>query len=152
VWKFNRFLQATESGFNFGGDMPGVKGRSGVYIRTKPSKLKGRKLFHLRGKNANHYKEGGTIGDGYILVLCPEHPHAHHTGYVKRSHLIVERIIGRFLKPNEVVHHKGIKYPLHSIENRQDDSPENLQVMTKGEHCALHKPRISHVPSYSTSL
>ena len=40
----------------------------------------------------------------------------------------MEKIVGRFLKPEERVHHKGIHYPIHSRENKQDDSPENLQL------------------------
>jgi hypothetical protein len=42
---------------------------------------------------------------GYIRALCPGHPFADPRGYVMESRLVVERAIGRYLKPTEVVHH-----------------------------------------------
>jgi len=43
--------------------------------------------------------------------------------------------LDRPLKPKEVVHHKGDKYPLGSIENRQDNRIENLRLFdNNGEH------------------
>lgn len=82
--------------------------------------------------NKNNFK-GGRIahGDGYIKVLSPDHPRANKNGYVLEHILIAEKKVGRPLSTNEVVHHiNGIK---------DDNRPENLLVLTKSEHSALHK-------------
>lgn len=80
-----------------------------------------------------------TDGKGYILIKSPNHPRADHRGYIRRSHLIMEKIIGRYIIPPEIVHHKGIHFPINSIENRQDDRPENLQLFkNKSKHIKFH--------------
>lgn len=47
-------------------------------------------------------------------------------------HRVVAEIkIGRPLKKDEVVHHKD--------RNKANNNPDNLEVMTRGEHTALHR-------------
>lgn len=67
---------------------------------------------------------------GYVLCKSPEHPRADVHGYVPEHTLIMEALIGRYLAEDEVVHHINRK--------RWDNAPENLQLMKKGEHHALH--------------
>ena len=67
---------------------------------------------------------------GYILVYCPDHPHANYDGYVFKHRLVVERETGEYLRPDLVVHHINFK--------RDDNRIENLRVMTKSEHRKLH--------------
>jgi hypothetical protein len=43
---------------------------------------------------------------------------------------VMERVLGRALTADEVVHHKN--------EKRDDNRPENLEVMTRAEHARLH--------------
>lgn len=75
---------------------------------------------------------GGTIvsQDGYVLVRDVQHPRANPIGYVRRSWLVVEAAIGRYLDTDELVHHKN--------ENKQDDAIDNLQIVSRAEHARIH--------------
>jgi len=82
------------------------------------------------GEKNSQWKGGRLIKDGYVLLYYPEHPFAKSKGYVFEHRLIMEQIIGRYLKDEEAVHHKnGIK---------DDNRKRNLQLMTDGEHKSLH--------------
>ena len=70
--------------------------------------------------------------NGYMLIYCPNHPFRNCKNYVKRSRLVMETHLGRYLKPEEVVHHiNGIK---------DDDRIENLKLFeNNGQHTAFHR-------------
>lgn len=71
-------------------------------------------------------RERKTIGkDGYVHVWQSD------GGSVKEHIIIMERILGRKLKKGECVHHID--------GNRHNNSPDNLQLMTIGEHSRLHR-------------
>lgn len=67
---------------------------------------------------------GGRIVDknGYILIKNREHPYSNNCGYVREHRLIMEKHLGRFLAPDEVVHH------INHIPN--DNRIENLELHT----------------------
>ena len=50
---------------------------------------------------------GGRVVDksGYVLIRKPEHPRCTKSGYVREHRLIAETVLGRYLRPEEVVHH-----------------------------------------------
>jgi hypothetical protein len=75
------------------------------------------------------YKSGRFEHEGYIFVKSEDHPRSKR-GYVPEHILIAESKIGRLIARNEHVHHIN--------ENRSDNRPENLQVMTIEEHRSLH--------------
>ena len=91
----------------------------------------------LTGKRSRGWKGGSIIsGHGYKKVFMPEHPNAVN-GYVLEHRMVAERMIGRLLTEDEVVHHKNCI--------RDDNRPENLLVMSNSDHCKLHNPGKKHV-------
>lgn len=105
---------------------------------VKPSRWRwynGKNLDYVTGHNPSshgHLRNEGKYSNeqGYILVLCPDHPHADSRGYVREHRLVMEQILGRHLEPSEHVHHINcVKW---------DNRPENLEVMDKSEHHLHH--------------
>ena len=115
---------------------------------TKKTKKKMSKIMKQLGikpptgkkENSPSWKGGyAKNSQGYILIYKPEHPFAKSNGYILHSHVVMEKIIGRYIKPKETIHHKGVHFPIKSIENKQDDSPENLQLfINNGKHMKFH--------------
>ena len=74
--------------------------------------------------------KGYMIKDGYIMIRKPSHPDSWSNGYIKLHRLVMEKILGRRLKPDEIVHHIDF--------NKQNNSPENLQLVDQEEHRRIH--------------
>ena len=70
------------------------------------------------------------LRNGYVMAYAPKHPNAHKDGYVLLHKLVAEYQLGRYLKPDEVVHH------MNHIRN--DNRIENLIVMKKKDHMSMH--------------
>ena len=142
-------------GFLLGGYMP-----RGIYVRTPQMKIgkykrtekiknrlrqigkphrfkKGHPCFppkeQKRGENHPFWK-GGKTGP-YSRVYRPNHPYATGRGYVRKHRLVMEEKIGRYLTPNEIVHHiNGIK---------TDNRIENLRIILKKNLSGGHHGVIS---------
>ena len=72
-----------------------------------------------------------TIKKGeYLYAKIPNHPNATKNGYVLEHRAVMERKLGRYLLPNELVHHKD--------ENKHNNDEDNLQIMTIQEHNKHH--------------
>lgn len=72
------------------------------------------------GDRAYNWKGGRTIRpDGYVFIRQGDHPKASN-GYVQEHRLVMEQSLGRYLFPNETIHHKnGVK---------SDNRIENLEL------------------------
>jgi HNH endonuclease len=81
-------------------------------------------------------KGGHTTKGGYLLVRAPNHPFATKTGYVLEHRLVMEKMIGRYLKPWETAHHRnGV---------RKDNRPENLEHRTRNHGSGVRISDIRH--------
>lgn len=106
-----------------------------------------KKHCQLRGRGAPGSRNGSWKGgvrvdkDGYVLVYCPDHPHAAENGCVREHRLVMEKKIGRYLSESEVVHHKD--------DNKANNHPDNLELFeSNSKHisettCGLRRRRIS---------
>lgn len=111
-----------------------IAARLGVTRPTIAMKMRrmGQRSKHGRGSpmEKNYFWKGGrTIDvDGYVLLKVPGHPFADNRGYVREHRLVMEGVLGRYLAPEEVVHHKlGVA--------KNDNHPDNLEVFqTNAEH------------------
>lgn len=69
--------------------------------------------------------------NGYRIVYMPKHERAFTNGTVYEHVLVAEKILGRKIKPCEVIHHKDF--------NRLNNSADNLIVFaSKSEHVRFH--------------
>ena len=64
--------------------------------------------------------KGMTRNNGYILIYSFSHPYKNSNNYVREHRLVIEKQIGRYLKPEEVSHHLN--------EIKDDNRPQNLMA------------------------
>lgn len=79
-----------------------------------------------RGSLSPRWRGGRKVRkDGYVLVAPPSGGE-----YVLEHRVVMERVLGRPLQPEEVVHHKN--------GNPSDNSPENLQLFaSQADHIRI---------------
>ncbi len=78
-----------------------------------------------------HARRGDGRGRREVRVCVPGHPGGNSSGCVKRARLVVEKAIGRYLKPTEIVHHVD--------EDSTNDRNDNLVACeNQSYHMFLH--------------
>ena len=93
-----------------------------------------KKLSETKKRSKNPNWQGGRTKDtnGYILILCNNHPDRNHDNYIFEHRLVMEKHIGRKLRAKEVVHH------INGIVS--DNRIENLRLFkNNSEHIKYHR-------------
>ncbi len=99
-----------------------------MVTHTRHLKSNAPKCRSCSSKYLNSIRQGNKYKNkqGYINVLLRGHPMANSCGYVLEHRLVMYQKLGRKLDRNEHIHHVNGK--------RDDNRPENLQVLSPSEH------------------
>ncbi len=84
-------------------------------------------------KNGMYVNGTSTKSGPYVMILKTDHPSVKNnsSNYVMEHRLVVEKKLGRFLKPEEVVHHID--------GNKRNNDINNLMVFkSSSEHLSFH--------------
>lgn len=67
---------------------------------------------------------------GYYFIKMPGYHRANKQGYAKVADIVAEKHFNIILNKNQIVHHKD--------KDRLNDSPENLEILSKIDHDIIH--------------
>lgn len=77
---------------------------------------------------------------GYVYIYFPKHPFATSGGYVLEHRLVMEKSLGRYLTPKEIVHHKPDKNGNYTKASKSDNRLEQLKLFpNQSHHLNSHK-------------
>ena len=96
-------------------------------VTQKMKELNLSAIYEKSGNRNSNWRGGRrNTHDGYIFICSPNHPHRNKRGEVAEHRLVMEQKLGRYLEPDEIVHH------INGVRN--DNCPENLELTDKHEH------------------
>lgn len=96
----------------------------------------------IEGSLNPHWKGGQIITkDGRVMIHSPQHPWPSKGKYVYRYRLVMEKRLGRFLVPEEIVHHKN--------HINDDDRIENLELLNNRQHSQHHAHDLQRAGKWS---
>lgn len=107
--------------------------RAGAVLSgTEGEAVSARRGQFVGAENPNWRGGRSIASNGYVLIrVGKEHHLADVRGYAYEHRLVAEQKLGRRLLPGEVAHHKD--------ENKQNNDPDNLEVLTGWEHRVEHR-------------
>ena len=96
---------------------------------------KGKHGNHSRGKNHYRWNDKKIVSShGYIRVrVGKDHHLSDPHGYAYEHRIVAEKVLGRRLGPNDVVHHID--------GDKTNNTPDNLRVEPRGIHSIVTHPR-----------
>ena len=102
------------------------------YVKRGQMKYCSHNCRVIKGSNNPNWKGGRRKHcAGYVQIYAPNHPYANKAGAVLEHRLVIEKILGRYLKKGERVHHLNGK--------KHDNRPENLVLFgSESEHQKHH--------------
>jgi hypothetical protein len=86
------------------------------------------KLSRKSKRTKQFFWNGGKYIDrlnGYVKVHSPDHPSANNRGYIFEHRLVMEKSLGRYLRKNEIIHHRN--------KRKDDNRADNLELIVLGE-------------------
>lgn len=84
---------------------------------AKKNMSEAQKRIDRVGKKNPMWNGGIKIHNGYVQIYKPNHPNTDVKGYVLEHRLVMEEHLGRYLRPEEVVHHENGITDDNRIEN-----------------------------------
>ena len=92
-------------------------------------------MIGLKGETARGWRGGRRMDSwGYVLIYSPNHPYKNNSNAVRENRLVMEKYLGRYLSPKEVVHHIN--------GDTSDNRIENLRLFKNhSEHMKYHHPK-----------
>lgn len=149
---YNRYIKDKLSSIEIakllGISKPIILSRLKEYGIPSRSPAEARKARTLKGFHGNRWNGGRIVyGSGYVDIWIRSNDPFHSMirndwgcgGYIREHRLVMAKHLKRPLESWEQIHHKGMKYPLGSREDKQDNRIENLELIENLGHSCFHR-------------